>query len=174
MHILRPFPQPRLATQSPMAAPDFRGPLPSLQATLTRTPASAQIRPLHSERFANPCRIHGRDLGQRGVHVAYVLIESPRRFDTLCISRRAHSRSTSRSARSKKLGDQHEPAPPGYDRTAAQHRLACPDAFKALSASRSRGEAITSIPALDASGDPTENIRPYRAIGWDSRRRRRS
>jgi hypothetical protein len=48
-----------------------------------------------------------RDLGQRGVHVAYVLIEPPRRFGTLCISRRAHSRSTSRSARSKKLGDQH-------------------------------------------------------------------
>ncbi|MDB5398817.1 MAG: short-chain dehydrogenase [Rhodopila sp.] len=97
-----------------------------------------------------------RDLGPRGVHVAYVLIESPRRFGTLCISPRAHGRSTSKSARSKKLGDQHEPAPPGYDRTAAQHRLACPDAFKALSASRSCGEAITSIPAPDASGDPTE------------------
>jgi hypothetical protein len=58
--------------------------------------------------------------------------------------------------RSKELGDQYEPAPPGYDRTAAQHRLACPDTIKALSASTSRGEAITSIPAMDASGEPTE------------------
>jgi NAD(P)-dependent dehydrogenase (short-subunit alcohol dehydrogenase family) len=97
-----------------------------------------------------------RDLGPRGAHVAYVFIESPRRFGALCISRRAHGRSMSRSARSKKFGDQHEPAPPCYDRTPARHRLACPDAFKALSASRSRGEAMTSVPALDASGDPTE------------------
>jgi NAD(P)-dependent dehydrogenase (short-subunit alcohol dehydrogenase family) len=115
-----------------------------------------------------------RDLGPRGVQVAYVFIESPRRFATLCIIRRAHGRSTSRSAYSKKFGDQHEPAPPGCDRAAAQHRLACPDAFKALSASRSRGEAMTSIPALDASGDPTERHSTLSCHGWDPRRRRRS